>query len=152
MIDVIENFFDDDYCNYVYEYTKNNFTPESRYATNWKIKKNTNIEFENKIKNKISHLIDFESHRVNKLFLTEYEIGESLTTHLDNGSVDNLIIQLTSGFTGGEFIIEEKLFNLNKGDCIRFNGAKFKHGLRPIKSGIRAALNIWISPKGKKIL
>jgi hypothetical protein len=152
MIDVIENFFDDDYCNYVYEYAKNNFTPESRHATNWKIKKNTNIEFENKIKSKISHLIDFNSYRVNKLFLTEYEIDESLTTHLDNGSVDNLIIQLTSGFTGGEFIIEEKLFNLNKGDCVRFNGAKLKHGLRPIKSGTRAALNIWISPIGKKII
>jgi len=152
MIDVIKNFFDDDYCDYVYEHAKNNFITELRYFTNWKIKKNTNIEFENKIKNKLSHLIDFDNNRLNNLFLTEYFENDSLITHLDNGSVDNLIIQLTSGFTGGEFIIEEKLFNVGKGDCIRFNGSKLKHGLSPVKSGVRAALNIWITPKGKKIL
>ena len=37
MIDVIKNFFDDDYCDYVYEHAKNNFITELRYFTNWKI-------------------------------------------------------------------------------------------------------------------
>jgi predicted 2-oxoglutarate/Fe(II)-dependent dioxygenase YbiX len=152
MIDIIENFFDDDYCDYIYEYAKNNFIPELRYGTNWKIKKNTKIKFENKIKSEISHLINFNDYRLNKIFLTEYYENESLITHLDNGSTDNLIIQLTSGFTGGEFIIEDKLFNFNKGDCVRFDGGKLKHGLIPVKSGVRAALNIWITPLGKKII
>jgi predicted 2-oxoglutarate/Fe(II)-dependent dioxygenase YbiX len=152
MINIIENFFDEDYCNYVYDYAKNNFIKELRYSTNWKTQKNTNIDFENKIKNKVSHLINFNDCRLNKIFLTEYYKNESLVTHLDNGSTDNLIIQLTSDFTGGEFIIEDKLFNFNKGDCVRFDGSKLKHGLVPVKSGVRAALNIWITPLGKKIL
>ena len=152
MIDIIDKLFDDDYCDYVYDYAKNNFITESRYSIDWKIKKNTNKEFENKIKSKISHLINFNDYRANKIFLTEYFENDSLVYHVDNGSVDNLIIQLTSDFTGGEFIIDDNFFNVNKGDCIRFNGSKLKHGLTPIKSGIRAALNIWISPIGKKIL
>jgi predicted 2-oxoglutarate/Fe(II)-dependent dioxygenase YbiX len=153
MINIIEKLFDEDYCDYVYDYAKNNFVKELRGdSVTWRIQKNTNIDFENEIKSKMSHLINFNNYRLNKLFLTEYYKNESLIIHLDKGSTDNLIIQLTSGFTGGEFIIEDKLFNFNKGDCVQFDGSKLKHGLVPVKSGIRAALNFWITPLGKKLL
>jgi hypothetical protein len=59
MINIIEKLFDEDCCDYVYDYAKNNFVKELRGdSVTWRIQKNTNIDFENEIKSKMSHLIN----------------------------------------------------------------------------------------------
>ena len=92
--------------------------------------------------------------------LTSYYNGRYLNLHKDKSSELTTVIVLSDAYDGGEFalcgdiknppIYFETLdgvsnFDLKLGDFISFNGSKTYHGVLPVTSGIRYALNIWMT-------
>ena len=91
--------------------------------------------------------------------LTSYYNGRYLNLHKDTTSELTTVIVLSDGYDGGEFALSEdntpslhfekmdgiSTFDLKLGDSISFNGSTTYHGVLPITSGIRYALNIWMT-------
>jgi Rps23 Pro-64 3,4-dihydroxylase Tpa1-like proline 4-hydroxylase len=91
--------------------------------------------------------------------LTSYYNGRYLNLHKDKLSELTTVIVLSDEFEGGEFALcEDKnppinfetldgvsTFNLKLGDSISFDGSKTYHGVLPVTSGTRYALNIWMT-------
>ena len=91
--------------------------------------------------------------------LTSYYNGRYLNLHKDKSSELTTVIVLSDGFEGGEFALCEDnnppihfetlegvlTFNLKLGDFISFNGSTTYHGVLPVTSGTRYALNIWMT-------
>jgi len=91
--------------------------------------------------------------------LTSYYNGRYLNLHKDKLSELTTVIVLSDEFEGGEFVLcEDKnppinfetldgvsTFNLKLGDSISFDGSKTYHGVLPVTSGTRYALNIWMT-------
>jgi predicted 2-oxoglutarate/Fe(II)-dependent dioxygenase YbiX len=91
--------------------------------------------------------------------LTSYYEGRYLNLHKDNTSELTTVIVLSEGFEGGQFALStnsdpsihfESLdgistFDLKLGDLISFNGSTTYHGVLPVTSGTRYALNIWMT-------
>jgi hypothetical protein len=91
--------------------------------------------------------------------LTSYYNGRYLNLHKDKSSELTTVIVLSDGFEGGEFALSEdknppmhfetlegvSIFNLKIGDSISFNGSSTYHGVLPVTSGVRYALNIWMT-------
>jgi Rps23 Pro-64 3,4-dihydroxylase Tpa1-like proline 4-hydroxylase len=91
--------------------------------------------------------------------LTSYYDGRYLNLHKDKSSELTTVIVLSDNFNGGQFALcEDKnppihfetlesvsTFNLKLGDSISFNGSTTYHGVLPVTSGTRYALNIWMT-------
>jgi hypothetical protein len=91
--------------------------------------------------------------------LTSYYNGRYLNLHKDKSSELTTVIVLSDDFEGGDFVLcgdknppihFETLegistFNLKLGDFISFNGSTTYHGVLPVTSGTRYALNIWMT-------
>jgi hypothetical protein len=91
--------------------------------------------------------------------LTAYYNNRYLNLHKDTTSELTTVIVLSDGYEGGEFALSEEdspsfhfekmdgisTFDLKLGDSISFNGSTTYHGVLPITSGIRYALNIWMT-------
>jgi Rps23 Pro-64 3,4-dihydroxylase Tpa1-like proline 4-hydroxylase len=91
--------------------------------------------------------------------LTSYYNGRYLNLHKDKSSELTTVIILSDEFEGGEFALcEDKnpsihfetlegvsTFNLKLGDVISFDGSKTYHGVLPVTSGTRYALNVWMT-------
>jgi predicted 2-oxoglutarate/Fe(II)-dependent dioxygenase YbiX len=105
---------------------------------------------------------NFNIKEVN-ISLTRYYDGRFLNLHRDTSSQYTTVIVLTDEFEDGRFVISntpgkeitdlgehsEKI-KLNRGEGISFDGSKTYHGVMPVYSGIRCALNIWIPNSLKK--
>ena len=60
---------------------------------------------------------------------------------------------LSDEFDDGRFTLSNSYMNINNaqkyhlniGECISFDGSKIYHGVMPVTSGIRCALNIWMT-------
>jgi hypothetical protein len=91
--------------------------------------------------------------------LTSYYDGRYLNLHKDKSSELTTVIVLSDGFEGGQFALTKNenppynfetldglvLVDLKLGDSISFNGSETYHGVLPVKSGVRRALNIWMT-------
>lgn len=103
--------------------------------------------------------------------LTKYYDGRWLDLHLDQNSSITTVIVLSDNFEDGRFMLSnsKKLKNgaskavpllgsvptskvhdatkisLGKGESITFNGSEVYHGVLPVTTGIRYALNIWMT-------
>jgi hypothetical protein len=91
--------------------------------------------------------------------LTAYYNNRYLNLHKDTTSELTTVIVLSDGYDGGKFALSEddnssfhfekmdgiSTFDLKLGDVISFNGSTTYHGVLPITSGIRYALNIWMT-------
>lgn len=91
--------------------------------------------------------------------LTSYYNGRYLNLHKDISSELTTVIVLSDGYNGGEFALSDSIapafhfetmndistFNLKLGDSISFNGSNTYHGVLPVTSGIRYALNVWMT-------
>lgn len=91
--------------------------------------------------------------------LTAYYNERYLNLHKDKTSELTTVIILSDGYHGGQFALSNaknpsinfnnlddiEIFDLKLGDCISFNGAKTYHGVLPVTTGIRYALNIWMT-------
>jgi predicted 2-oxoglutarate/Fe(II)-dependent dioxygenase YbiX len=89
--------------------------------------------------------------------LTRYYDGRFLELHKDTTSSLTTVIVLTDDFSDGRFVLSEKynknilvnkdmvVEHLGIGQGISFNGSEIFHGVLPVKSGIRCALNVWMN-------
>ena len=91
--------------------------------------------------------------------LTSYYDGRYLNLHKDPTSELTTVIVLSDGYEGGQFAISYEtnpsiyfenlngieIFDLKLGDSISFNGSTTYHGVLPVTSGTRYALNIWMT-------
>ena len=120
------------------------------------------LKIVNKIKNDNFRLwFDFETFNLKNfnISLTSYYDGRYLNLHKDKTSELTTVIVLSDNFDGGQFVLSNEnnaftyfknldgmsTFNLKLGDSISFNGSKTYHGVLPVTSGIRYALNIWMT-------
>lgn len=165
----INNFFEKEECNSIIEYAdkvgkKFNYNPTEV----WDCKRISYLEF-NKliidrfIKNYKENgfklwfpLEDFHIKDV-KISLTKYYDGRRLDPHLDATSQLTTVIVLTDNFIDGRFILSEGKddyvkHDLKIGQSITFDGSKIYHGVMPVDSGIRCALNIWMTNTDCKFL
>ena len=91
--------------------------------------------------------------------LTSYYNGRYLNLHKDKSSELTTVIVLSDNFDGGQFVLTEDenppyhfdtltgltICDLKLGDSISFNGLSTYHGVLPVTSGVRYALNIWMT-------
>jgi predicted 2-oxoglutarate/Fe(II)-dependent dioxygenase YbiX len=167
MIHSINKFFDKTECADIIEFCMNNGEPFS-YNPNetWDCRRIYDNEFKEKILNKFKSLFnsgdfklwfnlnDFNIKDVN-ISLTKYYDGRWLGLHLDKTSQLTTVIVLSENFEDGRFILSEnkmkkKLIKLNIGESISFDGGKIFHGVEPVHTGIRCALNIWMTDTNHK--
>jgi hypothetical protein len=101
---------------------------------------------------------DFNLKNFN-ISLTSYYNGRYLNLHKDKSSELTTVIVLSDNFNGGQFVLTEDenppyhfdtltgltICDLKLGDSISFNGSSTYHGVLPVTSGVRYALNIWMT-------
>lgn len=103
--------------------------------------------------NDLNLWFDFKSFEIKdvNISLTKYYDNRRLDLHLDASSQFTTVIVLSDDFVGGEFILsntkkqKQKELSLKKGEGISFDGSTIYHGVNPVTSGIRIALNIWMT-------
>lgn len=144
MVKVYNNFLNHQQCKEILDYATRNFEIDKRTYSGWHAKTNRNTSFQTKIKELITNIVPYKPFHIVWINLTEYENNRSLAFHTDERSDFTFTIPLTDGYIGGDFLIEENVYKLSKGDCISFNGFKLKHGVSSVVEGYRASLNVWI--------
>ena len=82
--------------------------------------------------------------------ISEYEPGESLGSHRDDESTLTIVSEISDGYTGGRFILDNTYIELNKGDVVTFNGSTVLHGVETVYRGSRLSLNMWTYPNEEK--
>ena len=150
-IKLYKNFFSPIECETILKKCLDKFEIDKRTYAGWYARTNRDINFENYIKEKIEKISPINPFHIVWINLTEYENNRYLDFHTDERSECTFTIPLTDGYDGGDFLIEDKKFKLEKGECISFDGFRLRHGVEPVTKGYRAALNIWIKPGRKPI-
>jgi hypothetical protein len=152
MIKIFENFISTEDCVTLLKEAIDTFEIDRRTYSGWKCRINRSSNFEDKIKSIIKGVSPIDPFHINWINLTEYTIGNSLDLHKDERSNYTFTIPLTQEYKGGDFIIENNTYRLNRGDCIAFTGGELKHGVLKVTDGYRASLNIWIKEGKKQII
>jgi|Laugresu1bdmlbsd_1035121.scaffolds.fasta_scaffold01055_7 hypothetical protein len=161
----INTFFDESECEEIIEFCEKNGTQFSyNESETWDCKRIYNDEFKEKIISTLKEkynskqfnlwfdLNDFNIKDIN-ISLTKYYDGRWLDLHLDSTSQLTTVIVLSKGFSDGRFVLSKTHKNLiecdkhelNIGQSITFDGSIIYHGVMPVTTGIRCALNIWIT-------
>ena len=158
-------FFEKEECNSIVEYVDKIGIPFS-YNPNetWDCKRIYDESFKNDILNRLK--LNYKNNKFNLWFdlnkfdikdinisLTKYYDGRWLDLHLDATSQFTTVIMLSDGFDDGRFTLSKSYkninnvekYHLNVGECISFDGSKIYHGVMPVTTGIRCALNIWMT-------
>jgi hypothetical protein len=161
----INNFFSKEECKSIIEIT-DEIGVKFSYNPNevWDCKRIYDDKFKENIVNKLKtnyknnnfklwfDLNEFKINDVN-ISLTKYYDGRWLNLHLDKTSQLTTVIVLSDGFDDGRFALSNNnrdinladKHNLKIGDGISFDGSKIYHGVLPVHTGIRYALNIWMT-------
>lgn len=167
----INNFFTKDECKYYLNFCMENGEPfKYNPAEHWDCRRVYDNEFKLKIynrfqslhkENKIKFWFDFSKFNVTNInvSLTRYYDGRFLELHSDSTSEFTTVIVLTDDFFDGRFVLTNSYESIEKnpnsksftitdlkiGEGISFNGAEIYHGVLPVSSGIRCALNVWMN-------
>jgi predicted 2-oxoglutarate/Fe(II)-dependent dioxygenase YbiX len=164
----INKFFTPEECKSIIDFAMEKGETFSYYdyeKTTWDCRRIYDEEFKKKILNTINDLhkqgsisfwFDFNSFNLTNInvSLTRYYEGRCLNLHLDKTSNYTTVISLTEGYEDGDFCLSPKFTNLedseviqhlNIGEGITFEGNKTYHGVMPVNSGLRCALNIWMN-------
>ena len=147
MYTIKEGFISSDLCDSLHEEAVKNFIPDRRIKNGWNARTNKSMDFETRIKDLLTPLIDFNKNDVSWINLSEYSNNRNLRKHTDAKSQLTFVIQLTEGFEGGVLCVEEEFIKMKKGDCVYFNGKMHQHGVTSVTSGSRVSLNVWTFPK-----
>lgn len=76
-----------------------------------------------------------------RMWVCKYIVGEGCKTHRD-GNRFTINVLLNNNFEGGTFLIKDRMpIELDVGDAVVFD-TEIYHGVRPVTSGVRYALNI----------
>lgn len=79
-----------------------------------------------------------------RMYIIKYEEGDEAVPHRDPCH-DTFIVQLNDNFSGGTLCLDRHTVDLNKGDCVLFTNSTCKHKVKPIQSGTRLSLAMWIN-------
>ncbi len=167
----INNFFGGEECNSIIEYAdrvgkKFNYNPSEV----WDCKRISDLGF-NKlifdrfIKNfeeeKFKLWFNFKDFKIEdfNISITKYYDSRRLDLHLYSTSQLTTVIVLSENFEDGRFILS-KSKNINDsqkhllkiGQSISFDGSKIYHGVMPVTTGVRCALNVWMTNTDFKYL
>jgi predicted 2-oxoglutarate/Fe(II)-dependent dioxygenase YbiX len=161
----INKFFEKEECNSILEYV-DSVGVQFSYNPNeiWDCKRIYDESFKNDILNRLK--LNYQNNKFKLLFdlnefdikdvnvsLTKYYSGKWLDLHIDANSQLTTVIMLSDEFDDGRFTLSNSYMNINNaqkyhlniGECISFDGSKIYHGVMPVTSGIRCALNIWMT-------
>jgi hypothetical protein len=168
----INKFLDRGECNSIIEFAEKNGKPFSYSPTKvWDCKRIYDNDFNDTIISKLKNnyknnnfrlwfdLNEFEINDV-VISLTKYYEGRRLDLHLDASSQFTTVIVLSDNFEDGRFVLSNKLTNINNcekyhlniGESISFDGSETYHGVMPVTSGLRYALNIWMTNTDYKFI
>jgi predicted 2-oxoglutarate/Fe(II)-dependent dioxygenase YbiX len=171
----INKYFSEIECSKIIEYCNENGV-DFKYDSSdyWDCKQINTNSFKKKIikkfinlhkEKKTNYWFDYDNFNIEyiNITLTKYYDGRFLSLHKDQPSVFTTVILLTDNFADGRFVLSETLgkdendlkndsikINLNIGEGISFNGSKIFHGVMPVHTGIRFALNVWMSNEKNK--
>jgi len=171
VIDFSKNiFFNRDECNLIIDFFMKNgevFFYEKKEENEWDCRRSEDVEFKNFIiqkiidlhrENKISFWFDFKSFSIRNvnISLTRYYEGRFLELHRDVTSSYTTVISLTDDYSDGRFVLSNGMSDsihdvnntkveLKLGEGITFEGNKTSHGVMPVVTGMRCALNIWMN-------
>jgi hypothetical protein len=150
-------YFDEKECNHIIDFCTNN-GEVFNYNPNevWDCRRVYDESFKKYILEKILEIEKFELFNVRNInvSLTKYYDSRRLDLHLDNTSNYTTVICLSDNFEDGRFVLSEKQCSLNDADIkiklslgegITFEGNKIYHGVMPVYTGLRCALNIWMN-------
>ena len=161
----INNFFSKEECQSIIEIA-DNIGVKFSYNPNevWDCKRIYDDKFKENILNKLKTnyknnnfklWFDFNEFKINdvNISLTKYYDNRWLDLHLDKTSQLTTVIVLSDGFDDGRFVLSTNNGDINKSDKynlqighgISFDGSKIYHGVLPVHTGIRYALNIWMT-------
>jgi hypothetical protein len=172
----INRYFSENECSEIVDYCNENGQPFKYHPDeHWDCRKIDNIFFKEKIINKLNNLHldgkttyqfkpDFSKTENVTISLTKYYGDRFLNLHLDLISSFTTVIVLSKDFSDGRFVLSktqgESIRDMGKnslkielgmGEGISFDGSNIYHGVMPVKTGIRCALNIWVSSDKFKI-
>jgi len=161
----INKFLEKDECLLIIEFAEKNGKSFSYNPKDvWDCRRIYDEEFKRNIIDKLKSkyesndfklwfdLNDFQINDVN-ISLTKYYENRWLDLHIDSTSQFTTVIVLSENFNDGRFVLSEsykdindtKKHQLNIGESISFDGSKIYHGVLPVTTGIRYALNIWMT-------
>lgn len=155
----INKFFSKEECDYIIEYCMSNGEPFSYYQfeiNSWDCRRMYDETFKNYVLDKILAVKDFSEFNIRNInvSLTRYYDGRRLDLHLDSTSSYTTVISLTNEYVDGRFVLSkhrcdlteaEIKLDLKLGEGVTFEGNKIYHGVMPVTSGLRCALNIWMN-------
>lgn len=161
-----KKIFDSEFCDYVINYVKNNcYQSQTKEVFSWSMwniwgeSSLPNLEtsfydesFKEIVFKKLRNSFNIDDYDLLWLQMTQYQNYEALRNHLDSKLNKTMIILLTEGFVGGDTLLDSVKVDFNKGDAILFDGYRVYHQVTPVQSGVRNALNIWLSPKANKLI
>jgi len=160
MYKIYRKLIESDYCDFLYKEIINNAILSDTHKNGWwmwniwgKVKvsivsseENYNENLRKEIINKINTIFNKDDYELLWLQMTRYEKEYYLKNHTDGHENYTLTILLSDNFEGGRTILNNIEMDVKKGDCILFNGFTTQHGVTKVKSGYRAAINLWIKP------
>lgn len=163
-------FFTPEECKDILEFSMENgkiFSYVDSELESWDCRRIEDIEFNKNILDKFIRLYDTNQIELwfdfNNFFLrninvslTRYYDGRFLELHKDATSNYTTVIVLTDDYSDGRFVLSEQMdigihsnintkLSLNIGEGVTFEGNKTYHGVMPVNTGIRCALNIWMN-------
>jgi len=161
----INNFFEKEECDSILEFADSIGVPFSYSPTEtWDCKRIYDENFKKNIVDKL--LLNYKNNEFKLWFdlnefdikdvvisLTKYYDGRWLDLHLDKTSQFTTVIVLSNSFDDGRFVLsnspkkinDAEKYHLNIGESISFDGSKIYHGVMPVTTGVRCALNIWMT-------
>ena len=171
----INTYFTNEECSEILEYCMKNgeiffYDPKE----NWDCRRMYEESFKEKIFNKFkehyqtkksTYWFDFNKFDVKSInvSLTRYYDGRYLNLHRDLPSQFTTVIVLTDNFNDGRFVLSETpgisitdmgetstKLDIKIGDGISFEGSKIYHGVMPVHTGVRCALNVWMTNEESK--
>ena len=109
------------------------------------------LDLSDEVRQKLNEAIDEDfSVALDRMYVTQYGVGEGCEPHTYPAH-HTIIVQINDGFTGGVFTLDDKgpyhryPIELKKGDAVIFSNTWNLHGVKPVESGVRQALAIWIN-------
>jgi hypothetical protein len=150
-------YFNEEECNNIIDFCTTN-GEFFNYDLNevWDCRRVYDKDFNDYILDRILKVQKFESFNIRNInvSMTRYYDGRRLDLHLDKTSNYTTVISLTNGYDDGRFALSKKQCELNDseiklklslGEGVTFEGTKLYHGVMPVHTGIRCALNIWMN-------
>lgn len=150
-------YFDEKECNHIIDFcTTNGEVFEYNSNEVWDCRRVYDENFKEYVLDRILKVQKFESFKIQNInvSMTRYYDGRWLDLHLDRTSNYTTVISLTNGYDDGRFVLSDTVcelndadtkINLNIGEGITFEGNSIYHGVMPVHTGIRCALNIWMN-------